>query len=166
MKPSDQRILPAPIRKEVRVHASQQQAFDTFAARMGQWWLKGHSLLQAPQADVIIEPKVGGRWFEVGADGSEQTWGRVLEWSAPHRMVLAWQLTAEWEYDPDFETVIEVRFEPDGDHTLVRFEHRDLDRFAARSGRIPDDFQSGMDAGWAALLDSFRTLADAGRRQP
>ncbi len=34
-----QRIAPAPIRRTLRVKASQQKAFDTFVA-MGGWWMK------------------------------------------------------------------------------------------------------------------------------
>ena len=81
-----QRISPAPIRRSLRVKASRQKAFDTFVGAMGGWWLKTHSLLASPQADVVIEPRAGGRWYEVGEDGSEQSWGKVLAWDAPeHR---------------------------------------------------------------------------------
>jgi len=155
-----QRISPAPIRKSIRVKASQQKAFDTFVSQMGKWWLKSHSLLESPQADVVIEPRDGGRWFEVGEDGSEQMWGRVLQWDAPNRVVLAWQLTGEWAYDPDFETTVEVNFTPDGDHTVVEFEHRDLERFGPNAEEIRGGYETGMDGGWTALLSNFQSHAE------
>ena len=156
-----QRISPAPIRRNFRVKASQDKAFRTFVAAMGDWWLKTHSLLKSPQQDVRIEPRTGGRWYEVGEDGSEQNWGRVLAWEAPDRVVLAWQLNAEWTYDPDFETTVEVRFTPDGDHTLVEFEHRDLERFGEKAAAVRGDYETGMDGGWRTLLEGYQRAAEA-----
>jgi uncharacterized protein YndB with AHSA1/START domain len=152
-----QRISPAPIRRSLRVKASRQKAFDTFVGGMGGWWLKSHSLLGSPQADVVIEPRAGGRWYEVGEDGSEQSWGKVIAWEAPERVVLAWQLNAEWSYDADFETIVEVRFAEDGDHTLVDFEHRDLERF----GEKAEETRAGMDGGWGELLAGYQGMAEA-----
>lgn len=152
-----QRISPAPIRRSLRVKASREKAFDTFVGNMGGWWLKTHSLLQSPQTDVVIEPRAGGRWYEIGEDGSEQSWGKVLAWDAPERVVLAWQLNAEWAYDEDFETSVEVRFSEDGDHILVEFEHRDLERF----GEKADETRQGMDGGWGELLAAYQKLAEA-----
>ena len=115
----------------------------------------------AGQKDVLIEPETGGRWYEVGEDGSEQNWGRVLAWEAPDRVVLAWQLNAEWTYDPDFETTIEVRFTPDGDHVIVDFEHRDLERFGEKAEAVRGDYDTGMDGGWRELLDLYQQAAEA-----
>jgi len=156
-----QRISPAPIRRSLRVKATQDKAFRTFVAGMGSWWMKSHSLLQSPQKDVLIVPETGGRWYEVGEDGSEQTWGRVLDWEAPDRVVLAWQLNADWTYDPDFETTVEVRFTPDGDHTIVDFEHRDLERFGEKAEAVRGDYDTGMDGGWRSLLDFYQSAAEA-----
>jgi hypothetical protein len=156
-----QRISPAPIRRSVRVRASQQKAFDVFTAGMGGWWLKSHSLVGSPQKDVVIEPRVGGRWYEIGEDGSEMDWGKVAEWAAPERIVLAWQLNAEWTYDPDFETTVEVRFTADGDHTIVDFEHRDLDRFGDKAAELRGDYDTGMDGGWGELLAGYQRQLEA-----
>lgn len=161
MNVETQRIAPAPIRKSIRVKASQDRAFELFTTGMGRWWLKGHSLLKSPQKDVVVEPRDGGRWFETGEDGSESEWGRVLAWSAPERVVLAWQLTADWTYDANFETTVEVRFVPDGDHTVVEFEHRDLERFGPRAEEVRGGYESGMDGGWTALLDKYREALGA-----
>jgi uncharacterized protein YndB with AHSA1/START domain len=160
MNAETQRIAAAPIRKSVRVRADREKAFHTFVEKMGSWWLKSHSLLRGQQKDVIIEPRDGGRWYEVGEDGSEQMWGRVLDWSPPERVVLAWQLTADWAYDPDFETTVEVRFTSDGEGTLVAFEHRDLERYAERAEALRGGYESGMDGGWAALLEGYRRQVD------
>jgi uncharacterized protein YndB with AHSA1/START domain len=156
-----QRICPAPIRRTLRVRASREKAFDTFVAGMGSWWLKTHTLLTSPQERVVIEPRTGGRWYEIGEDGSEQTWGKVLGWERPDRVLLAWQLNAEFDYDPDLETTVEVRFTPDNDHTIVDFEHRDLERFGDKAAQVRGDFESGMDGGWGELLAGYQRVAEA-----
>jgi len=158
MNVETQRITAAPIRKTLRVKASRQKAFDTFLA-MGGWWMKSHSLVASGQKDVIIEPCVGGRWYEVANDGSEQEWGRVVACEAPERLHLIWALNADWTYDPDFETNVEVSFAEDGDHTIVTFEHRDLDRFGERA----EETRNGMDMGWGQLLTGYQAMAEAAR---
>lgn len=150
-----QRIVPAPIRKELRVKASRERAFEVFATKMGSWWIKGHSVVaqihSTEQADVVIEPRIGGRWYEVGANGAEYDWGRVLAWEPPARLVLAWQLTGEFMFDPELETVVEVTFSPDGEFTLVHLEHRELERFGENAVAIG----SGLDEGWDEMLGAF-----------
>jgi uncharacterized protein YndB with AHSA1/START domain len=145
-------ITAAPIRKSFRVRAPQQKAFDTFLSGMGRWWPRDHSLLASPQRDVIVEPRVGGRWYEVAEDGSETMWGKVLAWDSPNRALLAWQLNGEWTYDPDFETEVEICFLPDGDGTRIEFEHRKLEAFerTARDGHAME-----MDEGWGTILEGF-----------
>ena len=159
-KVETRQIVAAPIRRTLRVKAPQERAFDVFVAGMGGWWLKSHSLLKAPQQDVVIEPRTGGRWYEIGEDGSEQDWGKVLGWERPDRVLLAWQLDADWRYDPDFETIVEVRFIPDGDDTLVEFEHRDLERFGERAAEIRGGYESGMEGGWGELLAGYQRRAE------
>ena len=152
-----QRIAPASIRKEVEVNAPIDRAFAVFASRMGDWWHKEHSIARGTsQKDVVIEPRAGGRWYEVGADGSEHQWGRVLTYDPPRRLVLAWQLTRDFVYDPNFETTVEVNFEERDGTTLVRFEHRDLERMGADAVEMLE----GMDGGWAMLLGLFKAEAE------
>jgi uncharacterized protein YndB with AHSA1/START domain len=146
-------ITAAPIRKSLRVRAPQEKAFRIFLGGMGRWWPKDHSLLETPQRDVVIEPRAGGRWYEIGEDGAEYEWGKVLEYDAPNRALLAWQLNAEWRFDPDFETEVEIVFKADGDETIVEFEHRKLEAYGRtdRSGQTLMD----MDKGWGAILERY-----------
>jgi uncharacterized protein YndB with AHSA1/START domain len=161
MNVETRRITAAPIRRTLRVKASRQKAFDTFVA-MGGWWMKSHSLAASGQKDVIIEPRAGGRWYEIGNDGDEQPWGKVVAYEAPERLELIWSLNGEWTYDPDFETTVEVTFAEDGEHTVVTFEHRDLDRYGENAEAIRGDYETGMDGGWRELLDGFQRAVEEG----
>src|SRR5215210_6223717 len=152
-----QRIAPAAIRKTLEVNAPIDRAFAVFASRMGEWWHKEHSIAKGTtQADVVVEPRADGRWYEKGADGSEHQWGRVAVFDPPRRLVLIWQLTREFALDPAFETTVEVTFEEQGDGTIVHFEHRDLERMG------PDavEMLESMDGGWGLLLDLYKGLAE------
>ena len=86
----NQTIQPAAIRKSLTVEAAPQKAFSVFTEGFDRWWPKSHSILasKTPQVAVTVEPRVGGRWYERGEDGSECDWGKVLSWDPPKRMVL------------------------------------------------------------------------------
>jgi uncharacterized protein YndB with AHSA1/START domain len=151
-------ISPAPVRKSVRVKAPPARAFEVFAARMGSWWPKSHSVGASPQRDVIIEPRPGGRWFERGEDGAECDWGHVLAWEPPSRLLLAWQLNAEWRFDRNLVTEVEVRFIPDGaDATRVELEHRHLERFGDRVEAVRNSLDSP--GGWGGILEGYAAAA-------
>src|SRR2546430_4294432 len=77
------------VRRSVTVAASQEHAFAVFTAQFGTWWPKQYSIGAADMADFVLEPKVGGRWYEVGVDGSQCETGRVLAFEPPDRLVLA-----------------------------------------------------------------------------
>ena len=149
-----------PVIRSVHVAATPARAFEVFSTGIGRWWIPTHSILpsKSPQASVTIEPRVGGRWYERGEDGSECDWGHVLAWEPPRRLVLAWQLDAQWEFDPALVTEVEVRFEPaPGGGTDVTLEHRCLERYgagaeAARSGLASE-------GGWSGLLERYRQIA-------
>jgi hypothetical protein len=64
-----------------------------------------------------------GRWFEIGEDGSECNWGKVLAWEPPTRVLLAWQINGDWKYDASLVTEVEVTFTPlSAGETRVAFE--------------------------------------------
>jgi uncharacterized protein YndB with AHSA1/START domain len=153
----------APIRKSVQVKAVPARAFEIFTADASRWWLRSHTInpTKSPIKDVIIEPREGGRWFERGEDGSECNWGKVLAWEPPidngnGRLLLAWQISAEFKYDPSLSTEVEIRFTPAESGTLVELEHRQIERMGERGAGMRDAFTRG----WGLLLDSFAEHAD------
>jgi uncharacterized protein YndB with AHSA1/START domain len=143
-----------PVRVEVRVTAPPERAFEAFTAGFATWWPRdSHHVGEQPPQDVALEPAAGGRWFERAGDGTECDWGRVLAWEPPGRLVLAWQLGADWRYDPDLVTEVEVRFTADGDGTRVQVEHRRLERFGERAAEMRTVLDS--DGGWTGLLRRY-----------
>src|SRR5262249_44678896 len=148
-----------PIRKQLVVEAPQERAFRVFTENMDAWWPRSHHIGKTALKTAVLEPRVGGRWYEVCEDGSECTWGKGLVWEPPRRLVLAWQLTAEYQYDPSFITEVEVTFTPEGlKRTRVDFEHRDLERFGAAAARA----RESMDGGWLGILQLFAAEATKG----
>jgi len=144
----------------VHVEAPQERAFDVFTSRFGSWWPMEHHIGLEPAVDAVIEPRVGGRWFERAADGSECEWGRVLEWEAPTRVVLAWQLTPEFAYDPDpaMATEVEVRFVAEGPSTTrVELEHRGFE-VHGEQGAAMREAVSAPD-GWGGIVQRYVAAA-------
>ena len=116
---------------------------------------------QAEVAEIILEPHVGGRWYERGVDGSECDWGRVLAWEPPQPVVFTWQINGAWQFDPDPEhaSEIEVRFPADGpEQTTVEVEHRHFERLVGGQA-IHGAINGG--GGWAAAAGQLRARPSA-----
>lgn len=141
----------APIVRTVDVAAPPARAFDLFTRQIGRWWPVGKTVAKNPHADVLIEPRAGGRWFEVDEGGVETHWGKVLVWDPPGRLVLGWQLNSRFSYDPDFLTEVELNFAPEGGGTRVTLEHRNLERF----GPDAEKFAGQLGGGWPTFLAEY-----------
>ncbi|HKV25750.1 MAG TPA: SRPBCC family protein [Candidatus Acidoferrum sp.] len=152
---------PNSVRKVVHVQAPQAVAWRVFTEKMGTWWpLQNYKIGKAKAIDAVVEPRVGGRWYERGEDGSTCDWGSVLAWEPPGRLVLSWDVTAEWQYDPNLKTEIELRFIPEGKNaTRVELEHRLLDRYGARRDQMRRVFETEGD--WGRVLALFAQLAQS-----
>jgi uncharacterized protein YndB with AHSA1/START domain len=150
-------VQPAPVRKTIFVASAPERAFDVFANGIGRWWPRSHKIGPADLDAPVIEPREGGRWYERDVDGSECEIGKVLVWDPPVRLVLAWQLTPDWKFDPDLVTEVEVTFTPEGDGTRVDLEHRHLERMGERA----EAARQAIDApgGWGLLLQLFSETA-------
>jgi uncharacterized protein YndB with AHSA1/START domain len=153
-------IRPAPVRKSLTVKADAAHAFEVFTRRIGSWWPHSHSVGPSPQKNVVLEPRAGGRWFEIGEDGSECPWGKVLAWEPPARLLLAWQLNGDWKYDPDLMTEVEITFTALApDLTRVDLEHRYLERFGDKMEPVRTAIDS--EGGWTQILKLYAQVAEA-----
>ena len=149
----------APVRKEIVVEASPERAFRVFTEEHGAWWpLASHHIGAQAAETAIIEPFVGGRWFERAANGDECLWGKVLVWDPPTRLVLAWQIGADWKYDADLTMEVEIAFVALGPaRTRVELTHRHFERLGDAGAAMRESYDG--DRGWSGLLTLFAARA-------
>jgi uncharacterized protein YndB with AHSA1/START domain len=153
-QPLHRTISVAPVRKTIRVNADVARAFEVFTASFTRWWPRSHHIAKVAMKDAVIEPRVGGRWYEIGEDGSECEWGRVLAWEPPSRVLLAWQITRQFEYDPGCMSEVEVRFiSESAGITRVELEHRNLEGLGAGADEMREKVDSPN--GWTGILQLY-----------
>jgi uncharacterized protein YndB with AHSA1/START domain len=152
---------PTPVRKSITVKASPARAFEVFTQGVDTWWPRTHHIGKSPMKRVVIEGRVGGRCYSEQAGDAECDWGEVLVWDPPRRFVMAWKITASWQYEPDLakSSEVEVTFTPGPDgSTRVDLVHGHLERHGAGG----EGMRTGVDSpgGWSSLLEMFRTQAE------
>jgi uncharacterized protein YndB with AHSA1/START domain len=156
-----QAVLIEPVRRQIEVEVPAAEAFELYTQEIPKWWVKEHFIGPVPPVDIIMEPKAGGRFYEVAADGGECDWGKVLVWEPPMRVVTSWHLGSDWKYNPDMAKAseVEVRFVPLGELACrVELEHRHFER---HDGGEVVAAGVGSPAGWGKTLESFRAAVMA-----
>jgi uncharacterized protein YndB with AHSA1/START domain len=131
----------------VEVAAPVARAFHVFTAEIGTWWDEDKHLLEAPLAEMVFEPFVGGHIVDRGVDGSECRWARVLAYEPPHRVCFSWDINPRWqiETDPERASEVEITFTELGpDRTRVVLTHRHLDRH----GEGWEGMRDAVGSGW------------------
>jgi uncharacterized protein YciI/uncharacterized protein YndB with AHSA1/START domain len=147
-----------PIKKQLLVPTTQERAFRIFSQGIDRWWPREHHIGSSPIREVVLEPRLGGRWYSLCEDGSEVHVGKVLTWDPPTRLVLSWQITAAWQFDPDFSTEVEVSFQAEGPKaTRVTLEHRQLERYAEAGADIRAQLDDAD--GWQSSFEQFARVA-------
>ena len=156
--------LELPVRKSIIVDIPPRDAFEVFTDEVDSWWPRTHHIGKSPMRRVIIEPRAEGRCYTEQEDGTECDWGRVLVWDPPRRLVLAWQITHEWGYQPDLSksSEVDVRFTPVANGTRVDLEHRGFERHGAGGAAM----RASVDApnGWTTILSLYGQRASAERK--
>ena len=146
------------IRRSVRVSRPVDEAFALFTDGIATWWPLGTHSIGSGRDGVsaetaVLEGREGGRLYERMSDGAEASWGTILAWEPPHRVVISWHVNPA-RVAP---TEVEVRFVPDGDGTRVELEHRGWERLGAEADEARSGYAS--DSGWDAVLAEFASAA-------
>jgi uncharacterized protein YndB with AHSA1/START domain len=150
------------VRHSVSVPIERERAFKLFTEDIGTWWpSEDYKISEGPITEVF-EPREGGRWYELAEDGSECTVSTILVWEPPARLVMTWQLTPEWNFEPDLEraTKVEVLFEDEeGGGTRLTLEHRGFEAYGESGAKMRGEV--GGEGGWPALMKHY--AEEAGR---
>ena len=147
------------VKKSVTINAGIDHAFRVFTEGFDSWWPREHHIGKSPMMRAIIEGRTNGRCYTEQQDGSECDWGTVLVWDPPKRLVLAWQITPQWGYEPDRDksSEVEIRFTAMAGGTRVDLEHRHFERHGEGAQSMRDAVNSP--GGWGTLLDLYAAAA-------
>jgi uncharacterized protein YndB with AHSA1/START domain len=149
----------APVRKSIRVKASQEHAFNVFTSGLGRWWPLDHGIGPAPRKAANMEARLGGHWYEVADDGTRTNVGKIIAWEPPRRFVMSWDINSTWKPDTSVSSEVEVRFIADGPNaTRVELEHRNFERMGAGPG---EKMRKDVEGGWPGMLEHFKQAAEA-----
>jgi uncharacterized protein YndB with AHSA1/START domain len=144
------------VRTEITLDVPLERAFRVFTERFDQIKSREHNMLAVDIAQSVFEPKVGGRIYDRGLDGSECQWGRVLAYEPPNRLVFSWDISPRWQIETDLarSSEVEVRFIAEGEgRTRVELEHRHLERHGDGWQGLAAGVQG--DQGWPLYLQRF-----------
>ena len=119
------------VRRVIVVAAPVERAFTFFTRDIGAWWDPGKHLLDAPLAEMVFEPHVGGHIIDRAVDGTESRWATVLVYDPPRYVAFSWDINLSWQIETDQAKTSEVHvtFSTEAEGlTLVELEHRHIDR--------------------------------------
>jgi uncharacterized protein YndB with AHSA1/START domain len=147
------------VRRSIVVDVPQVRAFDVFVDMTAWWPLETHTIGEAPARASIVEPHVGGRWYGIDKNGDEHGIGHVLVYDRPERIVLTWEISCVWEYDPSLKTEVEVRFIPESpSRTRIELEHRGLEAYGENAEAMRERYEG--DNAWSFVLQRFAEGVD------
>jgi uncharacterized protein YndB with AHSA1/START domain len=150
------------VRRSITVDVPQATAFEVFVNMTAWWPLATHTIGEAPARASIVEPVAGGRWYDIDKNGNEHGIGHVLAYEPPERIVLSWEISHDWQYDPTLSTEIEVRFVAESPtRTSVELEHRHFERYGEHAAAQVATYEA--DDGWTYVLNCYKDVARHGR---
>src|SRR5215831_5674243 len=144
------------VHASVVVEAPIERAFRVFTEDFGHFKPREHNLLAVEIAETVFEPRIGGHLYDRGVDGSECRWARVLAYEPPHRVLLSWDISPQWQLETDHAKTSEweVRFFSETpQRTRVELEHRNLERHG--EGWQAEREAIASEGGWPLYLQRF-----------
>ena len=85
-----------PVEKTIDVPCDATHAFNVFVDKVDSWWPKDKNSVSAMQGQVakkvVIEPRVGGRVYEIDHEDKEQLWGSVSVYQPGQQLTLEWHI--------------------------------------------------------------------------
>ncbi|WP_455204978.1 metalloregulator ArsR/SmtB family transcription factor, partial [Kaarinaea lacus] len=128
------------IEQEIKIKASPALVFKALTEDTQKWWgLPYMQNLDAKQ--LILEPKLGGRLYEVWSETDGAQWATVTAIKENELL----ELTGRLAMHGAVQCVVYFNLEPEKDYTLLKFSHHAI-------GDISEETYQGFSGGWDDLL--------------
>ena len=138
------------ITQEIRVNA---QLDATFAALLEQ--IGPHNEFEdGKPMPMKLEARPGGRWYRDLGNDNGHLWGHVQAIKRPTLLEISGPLFMSFAAVSN----IQYRLTPVDGGTLITFKHSAL-------GLIPDEHRTGVQTGWAHMLEGIRRAAEKGDKK-
>ena len=140
------------VRKQLTIERSVEDGFRLFTTDIAAWWPldRGHSIFGERSKHPVLEPKVGGRVYEISNDGDEAEWGSVVDIEPPHRLTIRWHPGS----DPAQATEFTVTFAATESGTRLQLEHTGWEQFGDEAAARYESY----DHGWDVVLGEYRSV--------
>jgi uncharacterized protein YndB with AHSA1/START domain len=128
------------VANEVTIDAPREKVYDALL-RIGEWW--PHRF--RADSSVVLEPSVGGRFYEDWGSGGGALYGTVLKLSRPDTVVVSGQMGMAGPV----AAVWSMTLTSSGSGTLLALAHKAF-------GDIDEETRAGYTAGWAEVFEALK----------
>lgn len=139
-----------PIVKTIEVPCSPEKAFDTFVNQVSNWWPLGKNSVSAMNGHVakkvVIEPRQGGKVYEIGHDDTEHHWGSVKSFNPHTDFSMNWHIGMSADSPSEVAVVFT---ELDEGKTRVELTHSKWESFGDKA----QDMRNGYNGGWVGVFE-------------
>lgn len=147
----------APIACSVTIAAQAGCAFDLFARQTGRWWPEGRRPESGADRQILFEPQVNGRCYEVRGEDRHEQWGKVLVYIPPRTLIIEWRLGADFAAEASSATELEIYFLSNRDgSTRVTIIHAGLERLEIKG----EEMRDALSRRWSGILLAYRDYAE------
>jgi uncharacterized protein YndB with AHSA1/START domain len=105
---------------------------------------------------VDVEPRVGGVFRLLAADGHVHVHGEIVEWTPPRRFASTWLVEGMKGYGELPECLVSYEIEPSGEAVK-------LTMMESHSWDVPDAILKGGQTGWPKILSSLKSVLETGK---
>jgi uncharacterized protein YndB with AHSA1/START domain len=138
--PNNQDVGSVRIRQEIVVKALPNKVFHALTKDVSYWWGAPYLLSEAPQR-LVIEPRLGGLFYEDWGAGNGAVWGTVSKWDNGR----IFEFTGRCGMSGAVYGVIGFELQANGDATLLKLEHDVI-------GHVSPETEAMYAGGWKDLL--------------
>lgn len=144
-----------PIQKSVHVPLTALEAFTLFTKNMDIWWPKGSHSVTGAKAKLHFPKYKDGEIIEEGADGSKNTWGKIIAYEPGQYVAFTWH-PGKTEAEA---TVLEMRFTQTTEGTRCDLTHGGFDILGAVADAVSTSYLHGWDVVLGCYCAAVKTPA-------